>query len=522
MISTTSSLPDDPERLKQIIAEYESEIGLLREQVAHLYSQIFGPKSEKLPRSESPQLPLFDLPEPDPETTDDPEDEVAVAGHTRKKKGRQPLPESLPRIEKVHDLKEEEKVCHCGAQLSRIGEEVSEKLDIIPAVIQVIRHVRPKYSCKQCENVDEKGTSVKIAPVPKQLLPKSIASGGLAAHILTGKFVDALPFYRQEKQFTRLGADIPRATMCRWAMRIAEAVMPLKELLRQEILSGPLINADETTVQVLHEPGKTPQSKSYMWVFRGGGPGAPSLYFHYHQSRQGDVAASFLRRYKGVVQTDGYKGYDFLDHKKEILHIGCWAHARRKFMEARKARGKNNKKFGSDDKALKFIKDLYRVEQRVKQKKLSAQELQELRFKEAKPILEKMHKWLVAKARQVVPKSLLGKAMQYCLNQWDRLVGYVELPEATPDNNLAENAIRPFCVGRRNWLFAGTPEGAQASATIYSLIESAKASKLEPYKYLRYLFENLPFAQSEEDYKKLMPRNLTSEELDTVSKVSLV
>jgi transposase len=536
MISKTSTLPNDPAALKKLIeqlqdahaaeiehlrGQYESEVTLLREQIHHLYNKLFGRKSEKHRYGEeSPQLPLFDMPEPDPDEVA--EEKTEVDGYTRRKKGRKPLPANLPRVEIVHDLDEQEKICHCGAHLSRIGEEVSEKLDIIPAVIQVVRHIRPKYSCKQCENIAEQDSTVKIAPVPVQLLPKAIASGGLMAHILTAKFADALPFYRQERQFIRLGADIPRATMCRWTMKIASACMPLKNLLRQEILSGPLINADETTVQVLREPGSPPTSKSYMWVFRGGDPRAPSFYFHYHQTRAGDVAATFLDGYQGVVQTDGYVGYDFLDLKENIFHIGCWAHARRKFMEAQKARGKSSRKTGSVDKALKFIKNLYNLEQRAKKQKLSPQELKELRQQQAKPILDNLHLWLMKKSSQVVPKSLLGKAVQYTLNQWHRLIGYIEFSHTTPDNNLAENAIRPFCVGRRNWLFAGTPEGAQASATIYSLIESAKANQLEPYKYLRYLFEKLPFAESTEDYKKLLPSHLSPELLEAVPKVSRV
>lgn len=523
MISTTSTLPDDPAKLKKIIAQYEAEVHLLQEQVRHLYDKLFGRKSEKSRYGEeSPQLPLFDMPEPDPDAEEPKEESVEVEKHTRRKKGRKELPEALPRIEIVHDLEEHEKICHCGAELSKIGEEVSEKLDIIPAVIQVVRHVRPKYSCKQCENVAEQGSTVKIAPAPVQLIPKAIASGGLMAHILCAKFTDSLPFYRQERQFARLGTDIQRATMCRWAMRVAGACIPLKNLLRQEILSGPLINIDETTVQVLKEPGKAATSKSYMWVFRGGDPGAPSFYFHYHPTRAGDVPAGFLDRYKGVVQTDGYVAYDFLDVKKDIDHLGCLAHARRKFMEAQKARGKNNKKTGGPDVALKYIQDLYRIEKRAKKQNLSANELVDLRQKEAKPILDKMHAWLVKKSMHLIPKSLLGKAVTYTLKQWDRLSGYVDFPFATPDNNLAENAIRPFCVGRRNWLFAGTPAGAEASSTIYSLIESAKANKLEPYKYLRYLFEKLPFAETMEDYKQLMPGKLTPEILEGVPNVSAV
>ncbi len=521
MNSKTSTLPNDPVELKKIIAQYESENELLREQVRHLYAKLFGRKSEKARYTEnSPQLPLFDMPEPDPEAKE--EEEVKVEKHSRRKKGRKLLPDSLPRVEIVHDIDEQDKVCHCGAQLSRMGEDFSEKLDIIPAVIQVVRHVRPKYSCKHCENVAEQGPTVKKAPVPVQLLPKSIASGGLMAHLLTAKFADALPFYRQEKQFARLGADISRATMCRWAMKVAEACVPLKNLLQQEILAGPLVNIDETTVQVLKEPGRDPTSKSYMWVFRGGDPRAPSFYFHYHQSRSGDVAKGFLEGYQGVVQSDGFSGYDFLDKETGILHIGCWAHARRKYVDAQKAKGKNAKKSGSADKALKFIKDLYRIETKAKKQGLSGKELSELREKEAKPILDKMHSWLVKKSNHVVPGSLFGKAVKYTLNQWHRLVGYIDADHATPDNNLAENAIRPFCVGRRNWLFSGTPGGAQASAIIYSLIESAKANQLEPYKYLRYLFEKLPFAETLEEYKKLLPSSLTQVQLEAVPKVSRV
>ena len=496
---------------------------MLREQVSHLFHKLFGRKSEKNKYAgESPQLPLFDMPEPDPEAENPADEETEVKGHKRSRSKRKPLPPELPREEIVHDIDEEEKVCHCGAQLSRIGQEISEKLDIIPAIIRVIRHIRPKHSCKQCENVEEKGATVKIAPVPPQLLPKAIASGGLAAHILTAKFADALPFYRQEKQFERLGADICRATMCRWAMNVAEACAPINKLLRQDILSGPLINADETTVQVLKEPGKRADTKSYMWVFRGGDPGAPSYYFQYHQSREGKVASEFLDGYQGVVQTDGYVAYDFLDHKKGIDHLGCLAHARRKFMDAKKARRKNKKKAGSVDQALKYIKDLYSIEKRAKEKELSAEELLELRKTEAQPILDDMHKWLVKKGAQVVPKSLLGKAINYSLNQWHRLTGYIDFEYATPDNNLAENAIRPFCVGRKNWLFAGNPRGAQASATIYSIIETAKANKLEPYMYLRYLFEKLPFAKNEQDYRKLLPGSLSSVELEIVSGPSRV
>ncbi len=432
------------------------------------------------------------------------------------------MPESLPRVEVVHDIDEEEKVCGCGAALERIGEEVSEKLDIIPAIIRVIRHIRPKYGCRSCEGLEDDGPTIKIAPVPPQIVPKGIASAGLLAHILTAKFADALPFYRQEKQFARLGVEIGRATMCNWAMKAAEACTPLLELLSQEIRSGPLINIDETTVQVLHEPGRSPTTKSYMWIFRGGDPQKVSLIYRYAPTRSGDVAASFIKKYKGAVQTDGYVGYDFLDTKDSIIHLGCWAHVRRKFMDAAKAGSSKSKKRGSVDVALGYIRKLYGIEKQAKVQELDAEQVVALRQREVKPLLEKFRQWLEKKSLQVVPKSLLGKAVSYTLDQWPRLVGYLEIGYATPDNNLAENAIRPFVVGRKNWLFAGTPEGAAASAAMYSLIETAKANGLDTYKYLRFLFENLPCAKSEEEYRNLLPQQLDADKLVLPQSYSVV
>jgi len=499
--------------------EYESALSILHEQVRHLYNQLFGRKSEKT-YGGPPQLLLFDMPEPDPES--EPEEQVEVPAYTRKKSGRKPLPEKLPRVEVIHDIDEQEKVCACGAQLTRIGEEVSEKLDIIPAIIRVIKHIRPQYSCKSCEGIEDDGPTVKIAPVPPQIIPKGIASGGLLAHILTAKFEDALPFYRQEKQFTRLGVELGRATMCNWAMKAAEACKPLLQLLQQDVLSGPLINVDETIVQVLNEPGRSPTTKSYMWIFRGGEPHKPSLMYQYHPTRSGGVASAFLRDYQGVVQTDGYVGYDFLDTMKGITHLGCWAHVRRKFMDAQKGRGMSVKKIGSVDVALGFIRKLYAIEKKAKAQNLDPSQLIQLRKKEAGPVLDTFRIWLEKKSLHVVPKSLLGKAVAYTLSQWDRLIRYMDHGAATPDNNLAENSIRPFVIGRKNWLFAGTPEGASASAAIYTLVETAKGCGLDVYQYLRYLFEHLPLVQSEDDHRKLLPHQLTTEQLALPQNYSVV
>lgn len=514
MSKTAKTLPDNPEELKRIILEnerrYEKENELLREQIRLLQAQMFGKKSEKgSADSGAVQIPLFDMPEPE---VDVEEEDVDVPSHKRKKPGRKKLPAALPRVEVVHDIDETEKVCGCGATLDRIGEDISEKLDVIPAVIRVIKHIRPKYTCKQCEGLDTDGPVVKIAPSPKQIIPKSIATAGLLAYILIAKFCDALPFYRQERQFARIGAEISRANMCNWAMKVAVACQPVLSLLHREIRSGPLINIDETTVQVLHEPDRAATTKSYMWVCRGGRPGHPGVMFHYAPSRSGDVAKDLLKGYSGVVQSDGYSGYNFLDHMPEIDHGACLAHARRKFTDSQKARGKN-KKPGSIDVALGYIRKIYAIESEAKRKGISGDHLLMLRKEKSKPVFDDFFKWLSKKSLQVVPKSLLGKAVNYTLGQWPRLLIFLDHPNMTPDNNLAENAIRPFVIGRKNWLFAGTPDGAKASAGLYSLIETAKANTLEPYKYLRYLFEKLPFAESEKDFRALLPMNLEQEQL---------
>ncbi len=248
---------------------------------------------------------------PEPENIEPEKETVAIEAHQRQKRGRKALPKDLPRVEVIHDIDESKKVCGCGTHLSRIGEEVSEKLDIIPAVIRVICHIRPKYACRHCEGLGTQGATVKIALPPKQIIPKGIATAGLLAHILTAKFCDALPFYPQENQFTRLGAEVNRATMCNWAMHASEACQPALELLHREIRSGPLLCMDETTVQVLKEPSRDPTTKSYMWVCRGGLPGKEGVMYRYSPTRSAEVAKELSQGYAGVVQTDGYAGYPY-------------------------------------------------------------------------------------------------------------------------------------------------------------------------------------------------------------------
>jgi transposase len=523
MNSSHSKLPDDPLLLKEFILskteEYEQHIRILEEQVRLLKAKLFGRKSEKLTEEEILQMRLFDEAEDGFEHPSGEERvDTTVSEHTRKKGGRRPLPESLARVDVEHELSEAERQCACGCTMERFGQEVSEKLDIIPASMKVIRHIRYKYACKNCEGVESKEGAVKTALMPPQIIPQGIASPGLIAHILIGKFADALPFYRQEKIFARIGVDICRATMCNWAIHVGEQCGKLMDLMWEEIRSGPLINIDETPLQVLKEPGRDNTSKSYMWVFRGGDPDKPVLIYRYDPSRAGDVPMELLCEYKGYIQTDGYPGYDAIGEKDEIIHLGCWAHVRRKFMDAVKARKKGSKgKKGYADQALTLIRELYAVEKEVNAKGLSMEERREIRQGKSKPLLGKFKDMLDEVLPLTPPQGLLGKAVNYSLNQWDRLEGYTENGLLRPDNNLAENAIRPFVVGRKNWLFSGSPRGANASATIYSLIETAKANELEPYRYLRYLFENLPKSKTEEEYRALLPMNVDREVINKLT-----
>lgn len=525
-----SSLPDNAAELKEVISylanshseledkekTYQRKIEYLEERIRLLQNEIFGRKTEK--RSELVpahiQMNLFNEPEVDI-PAQEADDEITVPAHTRKKRGRKPLPENLPRIEVVHELSEEERICECGCLKEKFGEETSEKLDIIPAKIRVIRHIRHKYVCKNCEGVESEGPTVMIAPAPAEVIPKGMATSGLLAHILTSKFEDALPFYRQEKIFARMGIDLPRATMCGWVIKAAEGCELIMALLAQEIRSGP-IQIDETPVQVLNEPGRSNTSKSYMWVYRGGDPAHPVLIYQYHPTRSGSVPLEFLKGYEGYVQADGYNGYDALGRTGKILLLGCWAHVRRKFMDVIKAKS-DSKKAGLAEEAVLYIRRLYAVEKYARENEYDPDQIYQLRQEKSKPILDEINIWLNQTVSKTPPKGLLGKAVNYALKNWDRLVRYIEDGNLKPDNNLAENAIRPFVLGRKNWLFAGHPNGANASAAIFSLIETAKANGLKPYFYLRYLFDHLPLAKSEEDYKRLLPQYVDPELIATVS-----
>jgi transposase len=369
---------------------------------------------------------------------------------------------------------------------------------------------RFKYACPCCQGVASEGIAptVRIAPVEPSIIPKSIASASLLSWIFTHKFEDHLPYYRQEKQFERIGATISRQDMCNWQQKVYQNLSPLFALLKRTVKSGPIIQMDETVVQVIKEEGRDYTQNSYMWLALGGPEKKKVVWYEYHPTHAAYNAKAFLEGYKGYLQTDGYDGYDAaVKGNNDIIQVGCFAHSRRKFFEASKA----SKTPQSAEEGIKHIRKLYYLEDELRSKydkkeneKEAALFLSE-RKSRAGPILEDFKKWLLKRQPDIPPSTLLGKAINYTLGQWGKLVAYLESPYLTPDNNACENAIRPFVLGRKNWLFSQSPEGAESSCGIYTLIETAKQNGLIPAHYLTILFEKAPYASSSDDWQKLLP-----------------
>jgi transposase len=503
-----NELPNDIDALKEIVIDFNRKYYLLEEKYETLISKFFSSRSEKVSDEQIGQQRLFneaeegsDLPlEVKRETI---EETIIIKEHVRQKPGRKPLPPELPREVKEYDLPEQEKKCPCcGNERPYIGEEVSEELDVIPAKIRVIVHEKKKYGPCKCEGFKkEERPEVIQAKGPKRLIHGSIAAPGCMAYVVTGKFVDSLPLYRQEKIFLRIGVHIPRATMCNWIIELSARCSDLIELMWEEIRSGPFIQMDETTVQVLKEPDRPAQSKSYMWVTIGYPDQKKLIIYHYHKSRSADIPLKLLEGYKGDLQTDGYAGYNKVGSLPGIMHVGCMAHARRYFFDALKL----SKNKGSAQVALKYIREIYKIEDILRNKNLPHDEFVERRKEMVVPVLKDFRRWLLEKKEQVLPGSKLGHGISYTLSEWPKLIRYLKRWYLTPDNNSCEQAVRPFVVGRKNWLFSDTMRGAYASATMYSLAESAKANGLEPYAYFRYLFTKLPDAQTRDEVHKLLP-----------------
>ena len=461
------NLPDDPATLKKMLSQMVSRYQYLEEQFRIAQHKQFGKSTEGHPG----QGELFNEAEELVAEVETPEQEAISYTHNKPK--RKPLPKDLPREVIVHD---------------------------IPAQVKVIEHVRPTYACRTC---DKKGISntVKQAPVPHSVIPKGYATSSLLSQIITSKYQYGLPLYRQEAMFKQHGIELSRKTMADWIIRCAELFKPLYDQLHQHLLQQLVIQADETTLKVVDAD----KSTSYMWLYATGADSPAGkipdtaipniVLYDYHNSRAGQCAVNFLAGYNGYLQVDGYVGYE----QTQATLVGCWAHARRKFMEAKKGAG--SKGSGKDDWALNHIQKLYRIETQIKDS--STEERYTQRQKKCQPLLNQLHTWLTKSAQQVLPKTKLGAAIQYCLNQWHKLERYTLSGQVSIDNNRAERAIKPFVIGRKNWLFSQTATGANASAILYSIIETAKANDLNVFEYVMNSLELL--SQPKADIELLLP-----------------
>jgi transposase len=450
-------------------------------------------------------------PKPEPDKTET----ITVKSHTRTKRGRKPLADNLPREHTYLDIEEAEKSCACGHDLVCIGEDVSERLHIVPQQVWVEVIHKKKYACHICEGSgDEDKPAVRMAKTPHTIMPGSIATPDLLSFIFTQKYCDYLPYYRQEAAFQRIGVEISRQNMSNWQQKVCKKITPLLDLMKDHLKTGNIIQMDETEMKVMDEPGRENsgpkvRKKSYMWLARGGPPDRKVIWYEYHESRASKHIVEILSGYSGYLQTDGYEAYETaLRELPGIIHVGCFAHARRYFFEAMKV----SEKPGGAEAALAQIKGLYTVEtdlrEQLKQKKIGNDEFLKKRQNACTPILTAFHDWLEDQQTKVLGSSRLGEAINYTLGQWPKLIHYLDAIELTPDNNAAERSIRPFVMGRKNWNISGSPAGAQSSCQLFSLIETAKANQLNPYTYLKTVFEQAAEMESDDDWSRLLPWNL--------------
>jgi len=485
------------------LTQQAQRIEALEQQLRLMLSKQYGRKSEGIPAS---QLALFDDDSTDEASQSESEvnDNITVS-YNRKRGKRSKIKAELERRPVHYELSEADKQCECGSELKEIGSVSSEQYEYIPAQVIVIEHIQHQYACPCCEG------QLILAKKPEQPLPKSNAGASLLAHISTTKYVDGVPLHRQETQLARLNIDLNRNTMARWLIQLATKFIPLMNLLEDAIRAGPLIQCDETPFQVLLESGRKATSQSYMWVRRGGALGQEVVLYRYDQHRSSSVAMELLSDYEGYVQCDGYSAYSCLESKGMTL-VGCMAHARRKFNDALNALGKKESAQRTKAaKAIRYFKQLYAIE--AQQKHSCDAERYLARQEQAIPILEEFKTWLDQQAHSVLPNSQLGKAVRYTLNQWPKLIRYCDKGYLPIDNNADERAIRPFAIGRRNWLFSASTDGAHTNARFYSLIETCKLHGHEPYAYLTYVFKELAAAQSVEDFEALLPWQLDAETL---------
>lgn len=475
--------------LTETINGLQNQITNLTEMIMLLRKEKFGSSSEKTPKQVDGQISLFNEAEIEADDTVSEPITKEVHGYNRRnpKTKREEIIKDLPVREVLCESAPEDLLCpRCNTELKPIGKEVvREELEYIPAKLQIVRYVRMAYECPKCKRTDH--PYIQKALTPTSLMNHSLASPSSVANVMYQKYVNAVPLYRQEKDWENMGISLSRATMANWVIRCTQDyLIPVVEYLQKELLARDIIHCDETPVQVLKEDGKKPQTKSYMWLYRTGNDDKPPvILYDYQPSRNGDHAVTFLKDFKGYVHSDGYSGYNKLTN---ITRCGCWAHLRRKFVEAIPGKKDASAPLTSAEIGRDYCNQLFKIEESLKD--LSSEERKQKRLELEKPVLGAFWCWL--ESLNVLKGSALGKAVTYALNQRPYMENYLLDGRCALSNNAAENAIRPFTVGRKNWLFADSPKGADASAAVYSIIETAKANNLNVYTYLQYLLLYMP------------------------------
>lgn len=508
MDKTTSKTVDLASMTREELEAYAMQVSSEKEELAAKVSwyeeqyklgraKRFGPSSEQTPFD---QLSLFNEAEAEVygKMLNEPTlSEVKPPRNLKKKGHKDKITRPLPTTVIDYKLTGEDTVCgKCGATLQEMKTEIRRELKVIPAQIQVTEHVQHVYVCRSC---DREGTASNIvyAKVPNPVLRNSLASPSMIAYIMNRKYVEAIPLYRQEQQFKKYGIQLSRQTLANWMIKSSEHhLKPLYDLMHRELVSKSVLHADETVLEVLCEPGRDATNDSYMWLYRTSGDSVPIVLYDYKPGRSGDYPKEFLKGFKGYLHTDGYAGYHKLSESQDgkpagVIQVGCWAHARRKWDEALKGvTDKEGVNAINIQTGLEYCNTLFRLEKELRE--LSKEERYARRIEEAKPVIEAYFGWIKSMESKVVPKSLIGKAVTYSLNQQKYLVGYLLDGRLEISNNRAERSIKPLVIGRNNWLFSNTPKGADASAVIYSIVETAKENDLNPFPYLEYLFERLP------------------------------
>lgn len=484
----------------------DQQLQWYQDQIKKQQKKLFGKSSEK---TEYQQISLFDEAEVE-STAIKVEPEIEEIHYQRKKKGKHHKDsKDLPTRTIEYTLSEEEQVCStCGHELHVMSKNIRKELVFIPAKVEIIEHVEPIYSCRHCETKGTEATIV-VGKGPLPVLKGSYASASLLAHIINEKYERALPLYRQEVQFKRMQMEISRQTMSNWILKAATQYFEkLQTYMYEELLNMEYICGDETTVTVLHEPGKESVSNTaYMWVYKSGRSETKKIVlFNYEPSRQHIHAVEYLKDYHGILQTDGYKAYDQIEGATQV---GCWAHARRYIDEALKLVPKTeDKKETISYQCYTLINRLFKIER--DNKKEEYKDLEEIRKKEALPIIDELYEIVNEIDVESIPKSPIKKAMTYLKNQEEKLRRYIGDGRIEISNNGCENSIRPFVIGRKNWLFMNSVKGAKSSAAIYSMVETAKANGLKPYAYIEYLLKEVSQKDitNKEEVRAYMPWSL--------------